>query len=149
MATANEKAEFGRLFFELFKLFKQYMRKNFEEEGMTLPQGAVIGTLAKDGEMKITDLSCRLNMTNSTISGILDRLEKQQLVVRKRSEEDRRIVYVRLTPKVEEMYKERHEKIEDKFQELLNSGTPEEIDKIIDGLNVLKKILNNCINKEC
>lgn len=149
MATAKEKADVGRLFFELGKLLKQYMRKHFEDEGITMPQGAVISTLMKNGEMKITELSSVLNLSNSTISGIVDRLEKQQLVERKRSDDDRRAVYVKISPKFYEMHKESHKKIEKAFEELLDTGSPEEIDKIISGLNALKKIISDYNNREC
>lgn len=149
MATENEKAEFGRTFSEMGKLFKQYMRKNFEDEGMSMPQGAVISALKKGGEMKISELSSMLNLSNSSVSGIIDRMEKQQLVERVRSKEDRRIVYVKVSPKIDELHKEAHKKMEKAFEELLNTGSPEEIDKIIDGMHALRKVLIECTRKEC
>ena len=147
MSGAYDKTEVGRLLFETGRLMKQYMRKNFEHEGITLPQGSVLGILMKNGEMKITELSNSLTLSNSTVSGIVDRLEKQQLVERRRSEEDRRIVYVKASQKFLEMHMESHKKIERSFEELLDTGTPEEMDKIIDGLNTLKKIISDAINR--
>lgn len=143
METINKKVEVARLFSEVNKILKHSMRNIFEDIGITLPQGLVISTMIKFGEMKITEISRKINLSNSTISGIIDRLEKQQLVVRTRSEKDRRIVYVKVTPKFEEIHEGLHNKIEKSFEDLLHSGTPEEIDKIIEGLNVLRKILNN------
>ena len=147
MSGAYDKTEVGRLLFETGKLMKQYMRKNFEHEGITLPQGSVLGILMKNGEMKISELSNKLTLSNSTVSGIVDRLEKQQLVERRRSEEDRRIVYVTASQKFLEMHMESHKKIERSFEELLDTGTPEEMEKIIDGLNTLKKIISDAINR--
>lgn len=148
MSEAYDKTEVGRLIFELGKLMKQYMRKYFEHEGITMPQSSVLGILMKNGEMKITELGSKLTLSNSTVSGIVDRLEKQQLVERRRSEEDRRIVYVKVTQKFLDMHTESHKKIERSFEELLDTGTPEEIDKVIDGLKTLRKIVGECINKE-
>jgi DNA-binding MarR family transcriptional regulator len=142
METKNNKVEVARLFFEVNKILKHSIRKSFEDIGITLPQMLVIGTLTKLGEMKITELSKKLNLSNSTISGIIDRLEKQELVVRTRSEKDRRIVYVKVTPKFGELHKGFHQKIEESFSDLLSTGTPDEIEKIIVGLNTLKIILN-------
>jgi DNA-binding MarR family transcriptional regulator len=142
----DKKTEVPRLFFEVGKLLKQYMRKNFEDVGITPPQGMVIGTLFKAGEMKISELSQKVNLSNSTVSGIVDRLEKQQMVVRTRSEEDRRTVYVKVTPRVAEVYEEIHKKTEKRFEDLLSSGSTEDIAKIIEGLNALKRILLD--NKE-
>ena len=143
LAESNENTKLGRLFFDLFRQLKHYMRKNFEDQGITMPQGMVVGTLIRNGEMKTTELGSRLNMTNSTISGILDRLEKQGVVERRRSKEDRRIVYVKVTPNFGEMHKEMLKKIEKSFQELLDTATPEELAKITEGFDTLKKILTN------
>ena len=143
METINRKTEVARLFSGVSKILKHGMRKSFENNGITLPQGMVIGTLIEDGEMKITELSKKINLSNSTISGIIDRLEKQQLVVRTRSEEDRRIVYVKVTPKFEEIFKGIHKKAEESFAELLSPATPEDLETIIEGLNTLEKILND------
>ncbi|TEB10660.1 hypothetical protein Psfp_04129 [Pelotomaculum sp. FP] len=65
------------------------------------------------------------------------------MVIRTRSEEDRRIVYVKVTPKFGEIHNGFHKIIEKNFEDLLSAGTPEEIAKIIEGLDVLKKILND------
>lgn len=136
----DKKVEVARLFFEVNKILKDIMRKSFEDVGITMPQGLVIGTLIRFGEMKITELSRKINLSNSTISGIVDRLEKQQLVVRTRSEVDRRIVYVKVTPKFEEMHKGFHKKLE---ENLLSKATPEEIDQITEGLTIFKKVLKD------
>jgi DNA-binding MarR family transcriptional regulator len=143
MDDSNKELEVVKLFFEMHKSLRNLMKKSFEDFGITMPQSIVVGTLVKNGEMKITDLSSMINLSNSTISGIVDRLEKQQLVVRRRSEEDRRTVYVKATPRFEEMHREFHTKLEERFKDLLREGTHEELDKIMDGLNILKKILND------
>lgn len=143
MKASDKKVEVVRLFLAATKNVKHLMRSYFENKGITLPQGMVIGTLIESGEMKITELSKKLNLSNSTISGIVDRLEKQQLVVRTRSEEDRRIVYVCVTPKVKEMHEGIHKKVEDNIAELLSSGTPDELLEISVGLTTLNKILEH------
>lgn len=143
MDDINKKSEVARLFTEVTKILKESMRRSYENIGITVPQSLVIGTLMKFGEMKITELSGKINLTNSTISGIVDRLEKQGLVVRKRSEGDKRIVFVQLTPKFEEIYQGIYKKVEESFQDLLSPATSEELVKIIEGLSVLKKIVND------
>lgn len=141
--VTNKKMDVARLYFGVVKIIKHSMRKNFECSGITFPQSMVIHALIENSEMKITDLSNKIDLSNSTISGIIDRLEKQQLVVRTRSDEDRRTVYVKVTPKVEEFHRGIHQKVEESFNDLLSKGTPEEIDKIIVGLDTLKRILKD------
>ncbi|MCX7749809.1 MAG: MarR family transcriptional regulator [Clostridia bacterium] len=121
------------------------MRKSFEDMGITMPQGMVIGMLSVHGEMKISELSKELGLSNSTVSGIIDRLEKQQVVERIRSQTDKRIVHVKLSPHFAKRHHDFHKKAEENFAKLLEKGTPEEIQKIIEGLDALKKVLDKSI----
>ncbi len=141
----SRKAEVAKLFLEVGKELKHNMRKCFEDIGITMPQGMVIGILFKDGEMKISELSNKLGLSNSTTSGIIDRLEKQGIVERIRSQEDKRIVYVRLSQKSEEMHHSFHKTAEENFEKLLEKGTPEDVEKIIEGLSVLKKVMGESV----
>ena len=121
--------------------FKHVMRNSFECIGFTMPQGMVIGELTKHGEMKISELSNALGLSNSTTSGIIDRLEVQKVLERTRSLVDKRIVYVKLSTGATEMYKNIRKTIEENFQKLLNDGTQEEMDKIVEGLTILVTVL--------
>jgi len=141
VSVNNKKAEVTKLFGEVHKTLKDTMTRSYENIGITIPQSLVIGTLLKYGEMKITELSKKINLSNSTISGIVDRLEKQELVLRTRSLEDRRIVFVNVTPKFSEMYKGIYKKAEESFEELLSPASSEDLDKVIEGLHALKRIL--------
>jgi DNA-binding MarR family transcriptional regulator len=51
------------------------------------------------GSLSLGELSKGMYLHPSTISGVVDRLEKKRYVVRDRTEKDRRVVKVRLTPK--------------------------------------------------
>lgn len=138
---ASQTADAVKLFLEIEYKLKHSMRRCFEDKGITMPQGIVIGSLYKHGEMKISELSAKLGLSNSTVSGIIDRLEKQNIVVRTRSQKDKRIVYVKLTPQFSDVHQSALKIGEDKFAEMLAKGSDEEIAKAIDGLNTLKNIL--------
>jgi MarR family transcriptional regulator, organic hydroperoxide resistance regulator len=141
MEAANESMEVITLIKEVMSLMKQSISKGFGNDGMTMPQGMVIGTLSRLGKMKINELSKHLGLSNSTVSGIIDRLEKQEMVERIRSDEDKRVVYVSLSSKFESHHQDFHKKMEDSVKSIMNRGTPEEIHKIIDGLIMLKELL--------
>ena len=141
MDKINESLELTKLFREIMHLVKSNMTKNFEGFDITMPQGMVIGNLARFGKMKVSELSGRLGLSNSTVSGIVDRLEKQGIVERVTSNDDKRVVYVSLTAGLEEMHKGFHKSFEEKILGMLDKGTPEEINKIIEGLNTLKRLL--------
>ena len=143
MENLNESAKVAKLFQEVMILFKHSMSKVFEDMdiGMTAPQGMVMGILSNEKTMKITELSSKLSLSNSTVSGIIDRLEKQGMVERNRSEEDRRVVHVSISPDFKGMHQNFHKRLEENLGNVLNKGTPEELDKICVGLGALKTLL--------
>ncbi len=142
MDEYNESLEVARLFREVMKLFKQNMDKLMVEMGMTAPQGMVMGILSKQNKMKISELSNKINLSNSTVSGIVDRLEKIGLVERERSEEDKRVVYVSIAPNFKDSHHNFHKRFEENTESIMSRGTPEELDKIFEGLTILKRLLS-------
>lgn len=70
------------------------------EFAVTLPQFDVMAALArKDGGMNMTELSRMLMVSNGNVTGIIDRLAAEKLVLRQAAANDRRSYIVRLTPK--------------------------------------------------
>jgi DNA-binding MarR family transcriptional regulator len=65
--------------------------------GLTGPQITALKILEAVGELSLTELSERMSARNSTVTGIVDRMERDALVVRERSQTDRRVVRIRAT----------------------------------------------------
>lgn len=135
------KLNIARLFQELGLILKQNMRKEFEDLDMTMPQSMVIGILMKHGAMKVSALSEHLGFTNSTTSGILDRLEKQGMILRERSEEDRRVVNVSLSNQFCKNNMNFQNRFNGTIQNMLQSADDKELECILEGLMVLKQVL--------
>lgn len=123
-------------------MIKQSMGQHFNDMNLTGPQGMLMGILSHDGEMKISELSEKLGLSNSTVSGIIDRLEKQGLVERTRSLDDRRVVYVNVSSEFRKNSKENFCKVEKTFEDILNKATAEEVEIILKGLTTLEQILD-------
>jgi DNA-binding MarR family transcriptional regulator len=67
--------------------------------GLTGPQLAVIKMLEPVGKLSLSELSALIRARNSTVTGIIDRMEREGLVVRRRSDHDRRVINIELTAK--------------------------------------------------
>lgn len=143
MENLNDSAKVAQLFQEVMILFKQSMSKVFEDSGITAPQGMVLGIISKENRIKVTELSSKLSLPNSTVSGILDRLEKQAMVVRERSQEDRRVVYVSISPHYKESHQDLRKILMLNIENVMKQGTPEDLSNIFTGLKTLKKLLKN------
>ena len=87
------------LYTEGRRITKEFARR----ANLTGPQLTVIKMLEQIGDLSLTELSEKIRAQNSTVTGIIDRMEREGLVVRERSREDRRVVHIRLTPKGAEL----------------------------------------------
>lgn len=143
MKTLNESIEVAKLLQEVMQLFKHNMNKVLCETGISAPQAMVLRLLSKKKKLKITELSNELCLSNSTVSGIIDRLEKQEMVVRERSIDDKRVVYVSISPDFEDMHKSFQKQFEKNIANVMSKGNTEEIHKIYEGLDTLKKLLGD------
>ena len=65
--------------------------------GLTSPQLLIMQTIREAVEITAGDLARQVNLSQATITNILDRIEKRGWVVRQRSEKDKRKVYASLT----------------------------------------------------
>ncbi|MEW6181747.1 MAG: MarR family transcriptional regulator [Bacillota bacterium] len=148
MGRFEKGAAIASLVKDINLLLRQGIKKVFHDTELTIPQLGVVIALRKKGEAKVSEISEELKLKDSTVSGILDRLEAQGFVERTRSREDRRVVYVRLSDKFETLHSDMHAKMNDYMTILLSKAGEEELDKITEGLETLKKILENNINTE-
>jgi MarR family transcriptional regulator, organic hydroperoxide resistance regulator len=66
---------------------------------LTGPQLTVVKILETIGDLSLSELSDKIRAQNSTVTGIIDRMEREGLVQRVRSVSDRRVVRIHLTGK--------------------------------------------------
>jgi len=133
--------EINSLLKEINAILNKRLRNYLKKLGLTIPQTMILTTLHEMDEMKISDISNALNLADSTVSGIIDRLEKMGYVERFRPEEDRRVVKVRLTDKIMKIMKDIKMNMEEYFSSLLLCASQEDVDCILDGLRRFKRLL--------
>ncbi len=67
--------------------------------GLTIPQYQLLLAALRNPEMTLGDLSEYLNCSRGNVTGIVDRLERDEWLKRERSLDDRRVITVQLTEK--------------------------------------------------
>jgi DNA-binding MarR family transcriptional regulator len=103
------KAEVDQILEAIIYLYTESRRITKElarRAELTGPQLTVVKMLESVGDLSLSDLSDRIRAQNSTVTGIVDRMEREGLVVRARSTEDKRVVNIRLTEKGERIARE-------------------------------------------
>jgi len=109
------------------------------EVGLTGPQLTVIKLLETFGDLSLSSLSERIRAQNSTVTGIIDRMEREELVVRERSTSDRRVVLIKLTPKGKELARSVDVQPMEIFRGALASLTKDEVTQLVRILGKLQR----------
>jgi DNA-binding MarR family transcriptional regulator len=105
---------------------------------VTLPQFDVMATLARyENGITMTELSRHLMVSNGNVTGIIDRLAAEKLVLRQAPATDRRSYIVRLTPKGLSQFSAIAKAHEDWVDELLVDIDATEAESIIQQLDEL------------
>lgn len=90
--------------------------------------------LREDGPLTMGVLAQRCSVTDKTITGIVDRLERDQYVIRERDEKDRRVVRVVLLEKGRSLAEELYESVRqhmEQFLEMLSSKDRRDLFRIL------------------
>lgn len=80
-----------------FQVVNERSKRAEKETGLTGPQLWAIKVIDETGSIKPSELARRMYLHPATVVGLIDRLEKRRLVLRTRSQEDRRVVEITLT----------------------------------------------------
>ena len=89
----------------IFQILNEQSKKVENETGLTSPQLWAIKVINEHSPIKVSELASRLYLHPATVVGILDRLETHKLVKRRRCLDDRRVVWIELTEKGNELVK--------------------------------------------
>lgn len=120
----------------------QQFRSHFGRMDLTFPQAMVLTVLGEDGPVPISTLAERTGSANSTVSGIVDRLEKLGLAKRERSESDRRVIYVGVTEKYRELHMRTKTNVSGYFSSLLETMGEADQALVCDAMKKLSQALS-------
>ena len=103
----------------------------FREYDLTHSQYNVLRILRGEGEpMPCLEIADRMIQVVPAMTGLLDRLEKQGLVVRERCTQDRRVVYVTLTESAKDLLKRMDVPVGELHKQLIGHLTQAELKEL-------------------
>jgi len=127
---------------QIGNLIKKQVNKDFDELGLTCSQSGVLMFILMNKNKRINqrNIEKEFNLTNPTINGILNRLEKKGLIKRVNDDIDKRVKNIIPLKKAEdfvEAVKIKKEKMEQNMLKEINK------DELNIFYNVLEKMINN------
>jgi len=108
-------------------IIKQKGREILGQYSITPPQFIALQWLFERGDMTIGDLSNRIYLACSTTTDLVDRMEKNKLVIRVKDPKDRRVVRIHLLPEGERIIEEVIYKRRGYLEGVLSDFSKEEI----------------------
>lgn len=121
-------------------IIKQKGREILNSYTITPPQFIALQWLFEHGDMTIGDLSNKMYLAFSTTTDLVDRMEKNELVVRIREEQDRRVVRIKLLKEGERVIEEVIQKRQDYLKTVLGDFTTNEAEQFA---TLLEKLHTN------
>ncbi|HEX4756413.1 MAG TPA: helix-turn-helix domain-containing protein [Terracidiphilus sp.] len=126
---------------------RRAMRKPVEAEviqgALTVPQIAVMHEVVHHHGISLKDLSRRVSLAHSTVSGIVDRLEKRGLIERRPDQRDGRVSSIFPSAPVTQFVSEQIPALtRGPLQQALKRATGAERDLIERALRRLRELLN-------
>jgi len=131
-----------RLLAECMQLFEQASNRNVRQFGCTPAQFDIIATLGNTAGMTCKELGEKTLITKGTLTGVLDRMEQKGLIQRERGGEDRRQLFVKLTPQGEATFGEIFPQVVQAGEQRFYGYTDSDYHTLEQALTKLKQHLN-------
>lgn len=114
--------------------FQNRLGRLFREYGLTPSQYNVLRILRGEGKpLPCLEIADRMIQVVPAMTGLLDRLEKQNLITRERCTQDRRVIYVDITPSAKHLLKRLDPPLQQLHSELLGHLKPSQL-KVLSSL---------------
>lgn len=128
------KNKIGFLIKHVFYLHEQYLNKEFSKFGLTASQTFTLIYLLKSHEKKMTvnqkDIERELDISNPTVTGILNRLEAKGLIIRVPCRHDARAKNIEVTKNALELDKQLRVVFRKSDEKLVESLSKQEVDNL-------------------
>nr|WP_299179630.1 MarR family transcriptional regulator [uncultured Neptuniibacter sp.] len=134
---------------EALVLLRQIIRSTDMQEkeisrrtGLTLPQLMTMQALRLVSPVTTGELAKEVTLTQATVTSILDRLEKKELILRERGKDDKRKVWITLSPKGLDLMKGAPTTQQDMFVRRFDDMLPWEQSMVITALERVSFMLD-------
>lgn len=128
-----------RLLAECMQGFERFSGESVRQHGLTHAQFDIIATLGNTPGMSYKELGERTLITKGTLTGVIERLEQKGLVLRERSNDDKRSFFVRLTAAGDRVFCEVFPQVVAHGKQLFATYSEAEFDALDAALRTLRE----------
>lgn len=126
------------------KIQRRPLETEIAREGLTGPQLSVLHALIESDRVTLSELSNKVTLSHSTVSGIVDRLEARRIVERVAHESDRRFTRIAVSKAVRKYLRDTLPSLTlHPMMTALRDASPEQRASILKGLRTLRQLLES------
>lgn len=122
-----------------FSTVSSIAKQDIKNYGLSLSEFGSLELLYHKGPQKIQEIGKKVLLTSGSLTYVIDQLVKKDLVQRKVCDIDRRITYVEISTRGNELMKDIFPQHQQCIDSLFSSLTSEEINALSDTLKQLSK----------
>lgn len=145
MTNISPQNDYPRIITDLLhnvkRSFEKLVKWYFNDYKLTLTQLSLVLLLKENGSLNVSSISKQMGLSKSTVSGIINRLEKMNIVTRTRSEEDRRVIRISLTDEVKNICPSIENKLKEFIYHMFDGVSDDDLSDIVKGLCLLDQII--------
>lgn len=131
----------------LYRLLRRPFDPDIAGSGLTVPQMNALEELTREDGLSLKELSGRMALSHSTVSGIVDRLERRELVGRTPDPKDRRYSRIFLSEEVREYVRRLSPSRRlGPIPKALELASAEERARILEGVRTLRRLLEAVVS---
>ncbi|MEO0896512.1 MAG: MarR family winged helix-turn-helix transcriptional regulator [Bacteroidota bacterium] len=138
-ASVSSFAQLEKAFFllsEVNRKHHEYIKTKHKINGLEME---IIQLIELEGKKKMKEIGQYFNVKLSTLTSIIDKIEKQRLVKRVNSHDDRRVVFLEVTKKGKKLYQDYMDHIKLISNMIREEMAEEEITALVNGLDTMSQ----------
>jgi MarR family transcriptional regulator, organic hydroperoxide resistance regulator len=129
--------DMGELLQRTVRICQLFEREQIKVHGFTSSQCYILLEILKNETLTINEISAKMNLEISTITRIMDNLVRDQLIIRNRSTQDKRIVEARLTEKGQHEATQLRASIRDYYKHVISHLPPGHVREVMHAVELL------------
>jgi len=117
-----------------------FFRPLLQENSLTEQQWRVLRALYENEELESKQLAELCCILSPSLTGIIKRLEHQDLIQRRKSEEDQRRVLISMTPKARQLFESLSPEVEEHYKRMTEKFSKEKLTQLKELLLELSEL---------
>lgn len=140
--------EVGEMIQKLVRVFQLFERDQIKVHGFTTTQCYTLLEISKFGNLSMNEISEKMNLNSSTMTRILDKLVRDEYILRCKDDNDKRIVIVSLTEKGIEAASKLNDSVKAYYKKIIQNIPEGQVEEILKSVNILQKAFEKA-NPNC